>query len=168
MMSIVKPLAIRALTLFGVLIAVLVLLVVSLGATGLMTLLDFGARSARVDQARAAYEQTVAEYRQTVLVAFQQTEDQLSAVRVLEQVEEQRAAATEAATQAEQITLNQYVAGVVSYSDVILVQATALSARQASIAATLNRQMAAIAERVIQLGEADNGLDPRSLGTAVH
>lgn len=117
----------------------------SLGATGLMTLLDFGARSARVDQARAAYEQTVAEYRQTVLVAFQQTEDQLSAVRVLEQVEEQRAAATEAATQAEQITLNQYVAGVVSYSDVILVQATALSARQASIAATLNRQMAAIA-----------------------
>ena len=110
-----------------------------------MTLLDFGARSARVDQARAAYEQTVAEYRQTVLVAFQQTEDQLSAVRVLEQVEEQRAAATEAATQAEQITLNQYVAGVVSYSDVILVQATALSARQASIAATLNRQMAAIA-----------------------
>ena len=116
----------------------------SLGATGLMTLLDFGARSARVAQARAAYEQTVAEYRQTVLVAFQQTEDQLSAVRILEQVEEQRAAATTAANEAEQITLNQYVAGVVSYSDVILAQATALNARQASVTATLNRQTAAI------------------------
>jgi NodT family efflux transporter outer membrane factor (OMF) lipoprotein len=117
----------------------------SLGATGLMTLLDFGGRSARVDQARAAYEQTVAEYRQTVLVAFQETEDQLAAVRVLEQVEQERAAATTAANQAEQITLNQYAAGVVSYSDVILAQATALSARQASVTATLNRQAAAIA-----------------------
>ncbi|HTV24891.1 MAG TPA: efflux transporter outer membrane subunit, partial [Polyangiaceae bacterium] len=116
----------------------------SLGATGLMTLLDFGARSARVAQARAAYEQTVAQYRQTVLVAFQQTEDQLSAVRILEQVEKQRAAATTAANEAEQITLNQYVAGVVGYSDVILVQATALDARQASVTATLNRQTAAI------------------------
>jgi NodT family efflux transporter outer membrane factor (OMF) lipoprotein len=117
----------------------------SLGATGLMTLLDFGGRSARVAQARAAYEQTVAEYRQTVLVAFQQTEDQLAAVRILEQVEQERAAATSAANQAEQITLNQYAAGVVSYSDVILAQATALSARQASVTTTLNRQTAAIA-----------------------
>jgi NodT family efflux transporter outer membrane factor (OMF) lipoprotein len=116
----------------------------SLGATGLMTLLDFGARSARVAQARAAYEQTVAEYRQTVLVAFQQTEDQLAAVRILEHVEEERAAAMTAANQAEQITLNQYVAGTVSYSDVILAQATALTAREASVTATLNRQTAAI------------------------
>jgi NodT family efflux transporter outer membrane factor (OMF) lipoprotein len=116
----------------------------SLGATGLLALLDFGARSARVAQARAAYEQTVAEYRQTVLVAFQQTEDQLSAVRILEQVEKHRAAATAAANEAEQITLNQYVAGVVSYSDVILAQATALNARQASVTATLSRQTAAI------------------------
>jgi NodT family efflux transporter outer membrane factor (OMF) lipoprotein len=117
----------------------------SLGATGLMTLLDFGGRSARVAQARAAYEQTVAEYRQTVLVAFQQTEDQLAAVGILRQVEQERAAATTAANQAEQITLNQYAAGVVSYSDVILAQVTALSARQASVTATLNRQTAAIA-----------------------
>jgi NodT family efflux transporter outer membrane factor (OMF) lipoprotein len=116
----------------------------SLGATGLMTLLDFGARSARVDQARAAYEQTVAEYRQTVLVAFRETEDQLAAVRILEDVERERAGATAAANQAEQITLNQYVAGTVSYSDVILAQATALTAREASVTATLNRQTAAI------------------------
>jgi NodT family efflux transporter outer membrane factor (OMF) lipoprotein len=116
----------------------------SLGASGLLTLLDFGGRSARVAQARAAYEQTVAEYRQTVLVAFQQTEDQLAAARILTTVEQERAAATTAANQAEQLTLNQYVAGVISYSDVIVAQTTALAARQALVTATLDRQTAAI------------------------
>jgi NodT family efflux transporter outer membrane factor (OMF) lipoprotein len=116
----------------------------SLGASGLLTLLDFGGRSARVDQARAAYAQTVAEYRQTALVAFQQTEDQLAATRVLRVVEQQRAAATAAANQAEQLMLNQYLAGQVSYADVIGTQTAAFSARQASINATLNRQSAAI------------------------
>lgn len=133
----------------------------SLGATGLMTLLDFGARSARVDQARAAYEQTVAEYRQTVLIAFQQTEDQLAAVRILEHVERERAAATTAADQAEQITLNQYAAGTVSYSDVILAQATALNAREASVTATLSRQAAAITLIQAIGGYWDGNLDDR-------
>jgi len=109
-----------------------------------MTLLDFGGRSARVAQARAAYEQTVAEYRQTVLIAFQQTEDQLAAARILQTVEQERAAAATAANQAEQLTLNQYVAGVISYSDVITSQTTALAAREALVTATLNRQTAAI------------------------
>jgi NodT family efflux transporter outer membrane factor (OMF) lipoprotein len=117
----------------------------SLGASGLLTLLDFGARSARVAQARAAYEQTVAEYRQTALTAFQQTEDQLAATRVLTIVEQERSAATAAANQAEQLMLNQYMAGLVSYADVIATQTTALSARQASISAALDRQTAAIA-----------------------
>jgi NodT family efflux transporter outer membrane factor (OMF) lipoprotein len=134
----------------------------SLGATGLMTLLDFGARSARVDQARAAYEQTVAQYRQTVLVAFQQTEDQLAAVRVLEDVERERAAATTAANQAEQITLNQYGAGTVSYSNVILAQATALTARQASVTATLNRQTAALSLIQAIGGYWDGNVDARA------
>jgi NodT family efflux transporter outer membrane factor (OMF) lipoprotein len=136
----------------------------SLGATGLMTLLDFGGRSARVAQARAAYEQTVAEYRQTVLVAFQQTEDQLAAVRILEQVEQERAAAATAANQAEQITLNQYAAGVVSYADVILAQATALSARQASVTTTLNRQAAAIALIQAIGGYWDGNVSPSTAG----
>jgi len=117
----------------------------SLGASGLLTLLDFGGRSARVAQARAAYEQTVAEYRQTVLTAFQQTEDQLAAARILTTVEQERAAAATAANQVEQLTLNQYVAGLLSYSDVIISQTTALAAREALVSATLNRQTAAIA-----------------------
>ncbi|HEY4369440.1 MAG TPA: efflux transporter outer membrane subunit [Steroidobacteraceae bacterium] len=132
----------------------------SLGASGLMTLLDFGGRSARVAQARAAYEQTVAEYRQTVLIAFQQTEDQLAAARILTDVEQERAAATAAANRAEQLTLNQYVAGLVSYSDVITAQTTALAAREASVNATLNRQTAAISLIQAIGGYWDGGAPP--------
>lgn len=117
----------------------------SLGASGLLTLLDFGARSARVEEAKAAYAQTVAEYRQTVLTAFQQTEDELAATRVLASVEQERSAATAAANQAEQLMQNQYLAGQVSYADVISTQTVALSARQASVNAALDRQTAAIA-----------------------
>lgn len=116
----------------------------SLGLTGTLSLLDFGAHSAQVDQARAAYEQTVAQYRGNALVAFQQTEDQLAAVRVLEGVATERDGAAAAANQAEQIARNQYLAGQIGYSDLIVVQATALSARLALVQAVVNRQTAAI------------------------
>jgi len=116
----------------------------SLGLTGALTLLDFGGRSARVDQARAAYEQTVAQYRQTTLLAFQQIEDQLAAVRVLKFVANEREAAAVAANRAEEISRNQYLAGQIGYSDVIVVQTAALSARQAEIQAVVDQQSAAI------------------------
>ncbi len=117
----------------------------SLGAQAAWTLLDWGARSARVQQARSAWEQASAAYRQTVLTAFQQTEDQLVAVRILAEVGAERTAAETAARRVEQITQNQYLAGTVAYTDVITAQTTAFSARQAAIAATLNRQTAAVA-----------------------
>jgi len=116
----------------------------SLGLTGALTLLDFGGRSARVGQARAAYEQTVAQYRQTTLLAFQQIEDQLAAVRVLKFVATEREAAAVAANRAEEISRNQYLAGQIGYSDVIVVQTAALSARQAEIQAVVDQQSAAI------------------------
>jgi NodT family efflux transporter outer membrane factor (OMF) lipoprotein len=116
----------------------------SLGLTGALTLLDFGARSAKVAEARAAYEQTVAEYRQTALTAFQQTEDQLVAVRVYGTVAQERAAAAVAANRAEAIARNQYVAGQIGYADVIVAQTTALSARTADVQAVVNRQSAVI------------------------
>lgn len=116
----------------------------ALGLTGALTLLDFGTRSALVDQARAAYEQTVAEYRQAVLLAFQQTEDQLAALRVLEIVAAERAAAAVAANRAEEIATNQYIAGQIAYSDVIVTQTAALSARQAEIQAVIDQQSAAV------------------------
>jgi NodT family efflux transporter outer membrane factor (OMF) lipoprotein len=116
----------------------------SLGLTGVLTLLDFGARSARVAEARAAYAQTVAIYRQTVLTAFQQTEDQLAAVRVLAVVAHERTAAAVAATRAEEIARNQYLAGQIGYSDVIVAQTAALSARRAEAQSVIDRQSAAI------------------------
>lgn len=116
----------------------------SLGLTGALTLLDFGARSARVAEARAAYEQTVAQYRQTVLTAFQQTEDQLAAMRVLAVVAQERAGAAIAANRAEEIARNQYTAGLIGYSDVIVAQTAALSARQQEVQSMVDRQSAAI------------------------
>ena len=116
----------------------------SLGLRGALTLLDFGARSARVQQARYAYEQTVADYRQTVLGAFQQVEDQLAATRILGLVGQQRAAAAQTANRVEALTQNQYLAGQIAYTDVITAQTTALQARQMEATATVDRQVAAI------------------------
>ena len=116
----------------------------SLGVQAAETLIDWGARSARIDQARAAWRQATAAYRQTVLTAFQQTEDQLAAVRILADVSAELSAAETAARRAAEITNNQYLAGIVAYTDVIAAQAIAYNARQAAITAILNRQTAAV------------------------
>lgn len=117
----------------------------SLGLSGLTSIFDFGAYRAKVASARAAHEQAVATYRQTVLTAFQQTEDQLAASRLLETEAAEAAAAARSANQAEIIARNQYLAGTLSYANVIVAQTTALSARTAQITADVNRQVAAIA-----------------------
>jgi NodT family efflux transporter outer membrane factor (OMF) lipoprotein len=116
----------------------------SLGLTAAETLLDFGARSARVAQARAAYNQSAANYRQTVLTAFQQVEDELAAARILAYVAQQRTSAAAAANRVEALTQNQYLAGQVAYSDVITAQTTALAARQTEASAVVDRQLAAV------------------------
>lgn len=116
----------------------------SLGAQLAETLLDFGARSARVREARAAYDQAVATYRQTALAAIQQVEDELAASRILGFVADQRDAAAAAANRVEQLTQNEYLAGELGYSDVITAQTTALSARQTQAQAVVDRQVAAI------------------------
>lgn len=116
----------------------------SLGARAAETLLDFGARTARVRQARFAYDQQVATYRQTVLTAFQQVEDQLAAIRILATVGDQRTAAAASATRVEQLTQNQYLAGQIVFTDVITAQTTALNARQTEAQAIVDRQVAAI------------------------
>jgi NodT family efflux transporter outer membrane factor (OMF) lipoprotein len=116
----------------------------SLGLTAAETLLDFGARSARVAQARAAYNQSAATYRQTVLTAFQQVEDELAAARILDYVAQQRTSAATAANRVEALTQNQYLAGQIAYSDVITAQTTALAARQTEASAVVDRQLAAV------------------------
>lgn len=117
----------------------------SLGLSAAQLIFDAGATGARVDGARAAHEQAVARYRQAVLVAFQDVEDQLSATRVLLTQQELRRQASEAADQVEQQVLNRYRSGQVGYTEVITAQATALSARRALVQAMADRQTTAVA-----------------------
>ena len=116
----------------------------SLGLAAAETLLDFGARAAQVAQARAQFNQAAATYRQTALTAFQQVEDELAAARVLAYVAQQRTAAAAAANRVEALTQNQYLAGLIAYSDVITAQTTALSARETEASAVVDRQLAAV------------------------
>jgi NodT family efflux transporter outer membrane factor (OMF) lipoprotein len=117
----------------------------SLGLSVAQTIFDAGAIAARVDAAKAARDQAIANYRQTVLSAFQSVEDQLATIRSLAEQEVQRRAASADADRNEQITVNQYLQGQVAYTNVVIAQVTALSARQVLSQLMLNRQSAAIA-----------------------
>ena len=111
----------------------------SYGGTFSQLIFDAGATSARVKQAKAAYDQSVAQYRQTVLTAFQNVEDELAADRVLQKEEPFKLAASRDADQAEKILLNEYNAGTVDYTSVVTAQATALSARQTLLTLQVQR-----------------------------
>jgi NodT family efflux transporter outer membrane factor (OMF) lipoprotein len=117
----------------------------SLGLTAAQTLFDAGATKARVSGAEAGRDQAIAQYRQTVLAAFADVENQLAATRTLAQQLDLRKAASEAADQVEVQMLNRYRAGQVSYSDVVTAQTTALTARRALVQAQADRQTTAIA-----------------------
>jgi NodT family efflux transporter outer membrane factor (OMF) lipoprotein len=116
----------------------------TLGASLAETVFDAGRTPARVAGARAAYDQSVAQYRQTVLTAFQDVEDQLAASRQLAQQYELSRQASEAADETERLTLNQYRAGTVSYTNVVVAQTSALSARVALARVEVQRQTTAI------------------------
>jgi NodT family efflux transporter outer membrane factor (OMF) lipoprotein len=109
------------------------------------TVLDFGARSAVVRQARAAFDQAVANYRQTVLTAFQNVEDQLVALRILEQQYAVQDRTVKSANEAVRLTLNEYKAGTVAYTAVVTAQATALADAQALLTIRQSRLTASIA-----------------------
>lgn len=117
----------------------------SLGLSAVQTLFNAGVTGARVEGARAGYDEAVARYRQTVLTAFQNVEDELGATRVLAQQLDLRRKASQAADEAEQKMLNRYKAGQVSYTEVASVQASALSARRALVQAQADRQTTAVA-----------------------
>ncbi|MES2399923.1 MAG: efflux transporter outer membrane subunit [Pseudomonadota bacterium] len=117
----------------------------SLGLSAAQLIFNAGATGARVEGAEASNAQAVARYRQTVLVAFQDVEDQLSATRVLQVQLELRRQASESADLVEQQVLNRYKSGQVGYTEVITAQATALSARRALVQALADRQTTAVA-----------------------
>ncbi|MBS7458488.1 efflux transporter outer membrane subunit [Coralloluteibacterium stylophorae] len=124
------------------------------------TVFDGGARSAQVESARASYEGTVADYRQTLLGAFQEVEDNLAAARALERRAELLAAQSEAADEAERIMLNRYRAGQVAYTDVVTAQADALSARRTLAQAMRDRQTTAVALVQAVGGDWSGRVDP--------
>lgn len=117
----------------------------SLGLSAAQVLFKGGALNARLDGAEAAHAQAVARYRQVVLSAFQNVEDQLTSARVLQIQQALRAQASSAADQVEQQVLNRYRSGQVSYTEVITAQTTALNARRALVQSTADRQTTAVA-----------------------
>ncbi len=99
----------------------------SAGPSALLTVFDFGRRRAASDQAIAAYDQAVANYRQTVLTGFQQVEDNVAALRILEHEAQVQNAAVAAAEKYLALANTRYTGGVTSYLEVTTAQSAALS-----------------------------------------
>lgn len=123
----------------------------SLGPELSGTLLDFGATSSKVEQARASYDADVASYRQAVLTGFQEVENYLVELHTLqdEMLAQQRA--TEAAQESARVTRNQYQAGMIDYLDVATTENTSLSAQQ-SLLALQSTQWVASVQLIAALG----------------
>ncbi|HEY3488764.1 MAG TPA: efflux transporter outer membrane subunit [Candidatus Deferrimicrobiaceae bacterium] len=101
-------------------------------------------RKAQTASARAAYDGTVAAYRQTVLSAFKEVEDALSALRILEAEAKTQDLAVRSAEQSVEMAINQYKAGTVSYLNVIIAQATALGNRRTALDIQGRRMVASV------------------------
>lgn len=123
----------------------------SLGATLAQAVFDAGLRQAQKEQAIAVYDQDVATYRQTVLTGFQEVEDNLAALRILEEESVLQDEVVQAARHALELTTNQYQAGVVSYLNVIAAQATLL-ANERTAASLLGRRLTASVALIKALG----------------
>ena len=131
----------------------------SVGGELVGTLFDGGSRRAKADEARALWDQSVALYRQTVLTAFQQVEDQLAAGRILREQAVLQAQAQAAADDAERVALNQYQAGISTYTTVIVAQNTATANRITVLQVESDRLIAAVS-LIAALG---GGWDPATI-----
>ena len=111
----------------------------SYGANLIDTVFDAGLRNARVQAAVAVFDQDLASYRQTVLTAFQQVEDQLAALRIEAEQATAQDAAVASAREAQRIINNQYLAGTVAYTSVIVAEQTALANAETALTIRQNR-----------------------------
>jgi NodT family efflux transporter outer membrane factor (OMF) lipoprotein len=134
----------------------------SIGPQLVETIFSGGKRRAQVDQAKAIYDSTVANYRQSVLTAFQQVEDNLAALRVPASEANAAEQTLRAAQQALDISTYQYKAGTVDYLQVITAQTAALQAQITTINIR-TRRMVASALLIEALG---GGWDTSRLPTA--
>ncbi len=105
----------------------------AVGASITQTIFDGGRRRATSDVARASYDATVAAYRETTLTAFQQVEDNLAALRILEQESQQQRRAVESAQESLRLFTNRYRGGVDNYLQVITAQTVTLSNQRTEI-----------------------------------
>ena len=117
----------------------------SVGAAGSEVLFDGGARSAALQASRAAYEASVASYRQTVLTAFGEVENGLAGVRILARQQVAQDAAVASARRAVEIALNEYRAGTQNFTTVVTAQALAFNNEVTALGVRLNRYTTAIA-----------------------
>ncbi len=128
-------------------------------------LFNGGLRRAQTEQARAAYDANVAAYRQTVLSGFQEVEDNLAALRILEQEAQAQNDAVAAARESLAVVNNQYRAGIVSYLNVIVSQTSAL-ANERTAADILGRRLTASVLLIRALGGGWNADGGATEGTA--
>lgn len=123
----------------------------SIGPNLAMTLFDGGARSAEVERSEAAYDQTVAQYRQAVLDSFREVEDYLVQLRVMEQEASVQQEALDSARESLRLVQNQYKAGTVDFNSVVTVQATALSNERTALT-LLGSRLTASVQLIAALG----------------
>ncbi len=114
----------------------------SLGATLVETVFDAGLRNAQVQAAVALFNEDLANYRQTVLTAFQQVEDELAALRIYAEEAGVQDSAVAAAREAVRVLNNQYLAGTIAYTSVIVAEQTALSNAETALTIRQNRLVA--------------------------
>ena len=123
----------------------------AVGGQAIQTLFDGGRRRAASDQAIAAYDQTVAIYRETVLTSFQQVEDNLAALRILEDEARTQNEAVLAAQKSLDLSIQRYKGGVTSYLEVTVAQSAALTDEAAAVN-ILGRRMVAAVQLIQALG----------------
>jgi outer membrane protein TolC len=117
----------------------------SLGpAAGILTVFDAGRHRAQTAQARAIYDEQVADYRNTVLIAYQEVEDNLAALRQLQQESVTEAAAVTATSTALQQAQYRYKAGLVTYLEVATAENSFLQAQLAGLAIRVRRLNASV------------------------
>jgi NodT family efflux transporter outer membrane factor (OMF) lipoprotein len=134
-----------------------------LSASATQTIFNAGLFSAQVEAAMATYDQSVATYRQTVLTAFQQVEDQLAAVRILARQQKVADDAVKAAQEELDVLLNQYQAGTVAFTAVVVAQTTLLTSEQSALTVRQNRFLATVALIQALGGGWDSGVLPSSM-----
>jgi NodT family efflux transporter outer membrane factor (OMF) lipoprotein len=131
----------------------------AVGGQAIQTLFDGGRRRAASDQTIAAYDQNVATYRETVLTSFQQVEDNLAALHILEDEARTQNEAVVAAQKSLDLSIQRYKGGVTSYLEVTVAQSGALT-DEATAVNILGRRMVAAVQLIQALG---GGWDSASL-----